>query len=322
MLLGDRPDRTPRGGFVVVTESVVPDRVEPTYRPSGEQGEIVLYAGGLDVTLGDQTRRVNGQLELRLAAGPIVARFAGPPSDALHFAAAHEAAATVSVPVGASLVPPLTTMLPKMGGGTDWIEARIPIRSELAAGELANARRFILHISGALKASSFPRTEILGGGSQQQLRFRLPPWELVIAPIDRPAGDRDFTAVVDARLLTPATGVGVEMSIDRLISRLFILLSFISSREVGVGPVCGLSEAGALIWAKWGSPRLRPGTPGVRWCSRHLVARVLPEIAQGFAALSTDEATEAVVERAIQHLLAADGSEALDEPGWVPRRPD
>lgn len=226
MLLGDQLGRRPRGGFVVVMESFVPARIEPTYRPSGEQRQIVLYAGDLDVKLGDQTRRVKGQLELRLAAGPLVARFAGPPSDALQFAGAHEATASVSVPVGASLVPPLTTMLPKVGSDMDWIEARIPIRSELSAGELAHVRRFIFHISGALKASSFPRTEVLGGGSQQQLRFRLPGWDLVIAPVDDPAGERDFAVVVDARPVTPATGVEVEMSIDRLISRLFILLHF------------------------------------------------------------------------------------------------
>jgi hypothetical protein len=43
-----------------------------------------------------------------------------------------------------------------------------------------------------------------------------------------------------------------------------------------------------------------------------LVAKALPAIAQGFTKLSTNDAEEAVVDRAIEHLLAADGNEALD----------
>ena len=42
------------------------------------------------------------------------------------------------------------------------------------------------------------------------------------------------------------------------------------------------------------------------------VATAFPAIVKGFAELSKDEGLEAVVDRAINHLLAADGSEALD----------
>ena len=72
-------------------------RVEPMYRPSGDRGEIVVYAGDLDVKVVDETRTVPGQLELQLGAGPLVARFAGPASENLQFVAAHDATASVSI---------------------------------------------------------------------------------------------------------------------------------------------------------------------------------------------------------------------------------
>jgi hypothetical protein len=257
-------------------EALVPGRVEPMYRASGEQGEIVVYAGDLDVKVGDEARTVKGQLELRLAAGPLVARFAGPASEELHFVAAHEATASVSVPAGAPLVPPPATILPEMRGDAYWIETRIAIGSELAAGEVAHAQRFIFHISGALKGDSFPSVGVVDGQSQRQLVFRLPDWDLIIAPLDDPSGERDFAFVVEATPAAPTTGADIEANVDRLVRRLFILLSFIASREVGVGPVCGLSEAGEVIWAKWGAPRLRPGTPGVRALRRSSRRRFQP----------------------------------------------
>lgn len=125
------------------SEASVSGRIEPMYRPSGERSEIVVYAGDLDVEVGDETRTVKGQLELRLGAGPLVARFAGPASDDLHFVADHEATASVSVPAGAPLVPPRTTILPERRDDAYWIEARIPIRSEL--GRRAGARE-ALHL--------------------------------------------------------------------------------------------------------------------------------------------------------------------------------
>jgi hypothetical protein len=291
----------------VGSEASVSGRVEPTYRPSREHGEIVVYAGNLDVKVDDETRTVKGQLELRLGAGPLVARFAGAASEDLHFVAAHEATASVSVPAGAPLVPSPATILRERREDTFWIEARIAVRSELAAGEAARAQRFIFHISGALEAW-LPPVEV-DGRQQAQLEFRLPDWRLVIAAVADRRGERDFKFVVEATPASPPSAADV----DRLTRRLFILLSLVASREVGVGPVCGLTNAGEVVWASWGSPRLRPGRPGVRWCPPHLVAKALPAIAEGFARLSEqDEAMGVVVDRAINHLLAADGNEPLD----------
>ena len=281
-------------------------RIKPIYRPSGKQEELLLYAGDLDVKAGDETRTVEGQVELRLGAGPLVARFAGPASGDLQWVAAHEATASVAVPAGAPLVPSPAMRFPERRGDTFWIEARIPISSELAAGEVAHAQRFILHISGALNAR-LPPVQVIDG-QQAQLGFRLPGWDLAIAGVaDR--GEHDFAFVVEARpASTPSAG-----DLAQLTRRLFVLLSFVASREVGVGPVCGLSKTGEVVWASWGSPRLRPGRPGVRWCPPQLVAGALPTIAEGFARLyEEDEAMGVVVGRAIEHLLAADGNEALD----------
>ena len=267
------------------SEALASRPIEPTYRPSGVQGEVVVYAGELDVTVGDETRAIGGELTLRLGAGPLVARFAGPATEALHFVAGHEASASVSVPTGASLMPPPATILAEWHGDADWIEAQIPIRSELAAGDAAHARRFIFHISGALDARLRP-VEV-ASGQQARLGFRLRDWDLVIARTGDASGEHDFGFVVEA---TP-NGPPSRADVDQLARRLFIVLSFLASREVGVVPVCGLTETGEVVWASWGSPRLRPGRPGVRWCPPHLVASALPVISEAFTRLYEQDQT-------------------------------
>ena len=207
-----------------------------------------MYAGNLAVKVGDAQRTVSGQLELRLAATPgFVAHFAGPPSDDLYFVSSDQER-TVSVPAGAQLAPPTESRLPENPGDVDWIEEPITV-NELEAGDASAAERFVFHISGAL-------------GLEAQLDFGLPGWGLVIAPVEDRRDEHDFGFVVEATPESPRSSAEVK----ELAGRLFILLSFMSSREVGVGPVCGLSKAGDIIWASWGAPRMRPGRPGVRWC--------------------------------------------------------
>jgi hypothetical protein len=229
--------------------------------------------------------------------------FRGPLSDLCLLASDGER--TVSVPAGARLIPRTETGLAEGPEDGNWVDEQVTI-NELEAGETAYAQRFIFHISGALEAH-FPPVEVLGG-QQAQLDFRLPGWDLVITLVDGRRSEHDFGLVVEATPASPPTVADV----DQLTRRLFILLSLMASREVGVGPVCGLNEAGEVIWAKWGTPPAAAGETGGRWCPRILVASALPAIANGFTEPSTDEAMEAVVDRAIQHLLAADGSEALD----------
>jgi hypothetical protein len=86
----------------------------------------------------------------------------------------------------------------------------------------------------------------------------------------------------------------------------------VSNREVGIGPVCGMDGSGEPVWALWAPPRLRTGKSSAGWCPRHVVPTALPALADGYARIGSDRALQAVVERAIEHLLSADGEEVLD----------
>jgi len=284
-------------------------RVEAMYRPAGERGEIVVYAGDLAVTVGDlKPRPVRGQLELRLSGAPrFFARFVGPHSQLDFLDPWSGVERSVAVPHTAPLTPPTESVLPEDPGDISWVDDRITM-NELEAGVATVAKRFVFHISGALQSSSFPNVEVLGGGRQPQLRFGLSGWDLVIAQVDGRGGENGFGFVVEGRPEFPISSADV----DKLRRRLFILLSFMAGREVGVGPVCGLDDDGDLIWAKWAVPRMRPGRPGVRWCPPILFATAFSEIVEGVGGLSKDVLREAVVERAINHLLAANGNEPLD----------
>jgi hypothetical protein len=125
------------------------------YRPSGERGEIIVYAGDLNVTVGDETRTVRGQVELQLGARRLVAHFAGPPSRDMSFVSWADEA-TVDIPVAAPLARFPATVLPKKPAvPTSWHDPEILISSTLTAGTANHAQRFVFHVSGALDGRSF-----------------------------------------------------------------------------------------------------------------------------------------------------------------------
>lgn len=284
-----------------------PRRIEPIYRPAGEQGEIILYAGDLDVRAGDQERKLTGQIELRLFPdSDLRIRFAGPQDQLLPVSFLSGTERTASVPDGSSLAPPHRPVLPAGPEEDRWQEDQIkPLRLE--AGDLASAERLIIHFTRAIEPRF--RTQPLSDG-QGQISFELPGWNLVLAPIDEPGGnDSDFGGVIEA---VPTTSAPEPAEIEKLTYRLFILLSLIASREVGIGPACGLDRDGGVVWAEWGPPRLRPGRMGAGWCPRHLIPTTLPAIAEGYSELAVDAALEAVVQRAVNHLVFADSPEVLD----------
>lgn len=226
MRVGPEDPATPLQGSVC-------ERVEARYRPSGEDGEIVVYAGDLAVqdAAGEHARRlVSGQFELRLASTPaFAAQFAAGHTDLLFPAPGDDHA--ITVPPGAGLTPPVRSMFAPVAADTGPVG---PLTmNALDAGELASARRFIFHVSGALEAC-LPMVPV-DGGHQPQLAFSLTGWDLVLAPVDKPQGEHDFAFVVQATPRAPRTTTDV----DELHRRLFILLSFITSREVGVSPICG-----------------------------------------------------------------------------------
>lgn len=284
-------------------------RVEPIYRPRDEADWILLYAGDLAVNASEATSVVTGQLELRLfpRAG-FTAHFAGRPS-ALAPLIFTSQERSVSVPDGSALTPPLQDSVPERPDDGGWAEERI-VLSQLDAGHLAAAERFVVHVGPSMQEPRFRVREQLSDGSWQgQVRFELGGWTLVLAPVDDARGDHDFGAVVEA---TPSVLPVSAADVEQLAHRLFVLLSLVSSREVGIGPIAGLDNRRAVVWAKWGSPRLRIGKSGAGWCPGHLLPTTLPALAKGYAGLTTDAAMEVVAERAVEHLLSADSSEVLD----------
>ncbi len=182
---------------------------------------------------------------------------------------------------------------------------------ELNAGALALSSRYVFHVCTALQAV-IPAVEVAGGDEpQRQVGFALSDWRLTLVQARLGSeAERGLAYVVGA--IYVGNGSATAAVLDELRWRLFMLLSFIAGREVGIGPTCGLDEAGELVWIHWAPPRLRAGRPGARWCTRDLVASALPVLATGFTQLSTNSAALAVVDRAINHLLMANGDEALD----------
>lgn len=283
-------------------------RIAPIYGPPGEGGEIILYAGDLELQSGGQFGTLHGQVELRLYPAPdLKARVAGSGTDLLRLTFGDSLGST-ALPAQASLAPPQSSTPPEQPEGTQWADAWIAARG-LTGGTLASAERLLLHYSGAFEPRFRAMTDLEGGGTQGQIPFELPGWRLVVAPVDEAASDaRGFSGAIEA---TP-TGSRIDLAdVNRLSYRLFILLSLTASREVAIGPICGLDSDGDVVWVRWDSPRMRRGR-GVGWCPRHLIPTALPVLAGGYVSLSGDRATEVVFERAAEALLFADSDQVVD----------
>lgn len=283
----------------------------PLYRPVGPGPELLLYAGELVLQIGGAPHLVPGQIELELhPRTALFAHFAGPPGQLAQIPFADGGEVDLSVPGGASLAPPARSVLPQRQGKEPWVEQRSGI-AVVAAGELSTAMRLLYHLSSSVQLPRF----LLGDPSGPDVSFTLGHWKLRLVPAvnaapGAPARDeRDFAAVVEA---IPGEHSLDLAAVERLGNRLFVLLSFLSGREVGVGPVCALDPSGEVVWAQWGPPRLRAGMAAAPWCPPHLVAQALPALADGLARLEDDEALEAVLGRAIEMLLFADSPEIVD----------
>lgn len=187
-------------------------RVEPIYRPLGESGDIILYAGDLAIQTCDEERVVPGQLELRLfPQSHLSAHFVGPASviGPISFNS-HGDEPSVSVPDGRDLTPPLEPSLPERPDRGGWGEDQIAL-PRLEAGDVGSAERFIIHFSQSVQRPRFRVLERLGDGSRQgQVSFELNGWKLVMASVDDPTSEFDFGAVAEAtpimRPLVPGRG--------------------------------------------------------------------------------------------------------------------
>lgn len=286
-------------------------RLDPVYQLDGEADSIVVYAGDLTISAGDDAETVPGQLELQLGERHrLLARFGGSEEQRVRtLGLVFGEEVEVGIPAGAPLVVPDKTERERFEADRGLPRSSIPV-GLLIAGDPARATSYVVHVSTDLDAA-IPTTDVPEGGGQRQIPFALPEWDLVLVQLTRGRqAERAFPFAVGATYI----GVGAATSddLEQLRSRLFILLSFIAGREVGVEPVCGLDQAGDVVWIHWAPPRLRPGRPGARWCTRDLVAAAVPSLAAGYAQLAINPASAIVVDRAINHLLVANGDEVLD----------
>lgn len=277
------------------------------YRPHGEGSKFLLFDGELEVQHEEKPELCPGQVELRLypKSELLVHVFGSQPAwNLLRAFGSSEEQPQVSIPAGVSLAPPPVENASKQES---------PPRSELhagviTAGDLDLASHLLFHVSGGLEAL-VPNVAVADGEPQRQLDFKLPGWDLVLAPGEQSYECRDFAAVVKA---TPASLPIQVDDVTHLDRWLFVLLSFLANREIGVGPVCGLNEQNEVVWTELAAPRLRAGKAAINWCPPQLVASALPELADGLGALGEKSAMEVIVDRAIGYSLAANGDEVID----------
>jgi hypothetical protein len=284
-----------------------PTRIHPVYR-SSDEGTILVYGGELLLSRGGVERVARGNLELRLSPRSVFhAHVAGSEPWLLPWALQSEDLA-VAVPVDASLVPPTVSALPvRPDDATSWADLPIPI-NHLVAGDVRLVERLIIHVGGPLTTRPLPMVQT-ESGPQGQVSMRLRGWDLLLAATGDPQAMEDFSFEVEA---VPRKRPVQEEVARQLRWRLFLLLSLVAGQEIGVGPVVGLDASGQVVWAEWDAPRFTPGRSAWRWCPRQLAGMALPVLAHGFNALGGDPALQAVVDRAVNHLLAANGSEVLD----------
>lgn len=278
-------------------------RVVPRYQPA-EDGTFLLYGGPLRLDIAGDRLEPVGQIATRFDPGADVAAHVTGSFTDLSALVTFGSDPDVTIPQGAPLDPPTSTVLQDPPGGGPRVDRSIPITS-LVAGDPSRAQRFLVHVVGSFDARllAVPTDE----GPQGQLSFSLPGWDLVIADTSSPPG-RGFPYVVEAR---PTTPPGVD-DLASLRSMLFRLLSFTAGCEVGIAATCGVDEGDRVVWAEFGRPRFRPAKPGTQWCPPDLVPDALPVLAAGYGAVHRDRAYATVIDRAIDHLHFAFAPEVLD----------
>jgi hypothetical protein len=281
--------------------------VSPVYRPS-EDGTIVVYAGDLQLAIGADKHVVPGNLELRLSPHPEFSAHVAGSDPWLLMHASDSQRMTVALPADAVLDAPSGRMPTARPEATaPWVDVPIPI-SRMTTGDPQLAQRLLLHVSGPLSRWPLPSREI-GSEEQPQLCWSLSGWDLRLAEAGGPKAVDDFSFVIEA------TPHDLPLDLDateRLCNQVFLLLSLIAGQEIGVAPVVGMDLAGQVVWADWGTPRVRPGQSAWRWCPKQLVNQALPTVAGGLSSLADDPALQQIVDRAGRHLLAANGPEVLD----------
>lgn len=208
---------------------------------------------------------------------------------------------TVEIPAGSPLDPPTRCDEPSEQPSAVDRGNRLVV-DEIVAGDLARCDRIVMLAFGTDRYDVHWTTGIAD--------VSIPGWSIHLADVV----DQDLRAVgVDAVIEATSDEVPPTLtSVAALQRHLFLAISLLQSREVGVGPMWGLDASGRVMWAQWGAPRYRPERPGSPWCPIGETVPAFSAISAGLARLGTAPVLSQVVDRSINMLLVADSSVVLE----------
>jgi hypothetical protein len=283
----------------------------PDFRPEQlfviRDGSIRLYEGDLLALLGGQPHHTRGEVRLSVDRGASLEVEIAGSDDWMAEAYAGVLDLTVVLPAAVALDPPdpsepTNLLSPPADRSKSWFVLD-PLVNNLRGGDLAEATAIYLPVFGLLPGDT---RLIVDGGYPLSLR----DWNLRIVRVtDRDTVDSELTQVLVAE---PRSVPIKPETFEALADELFLLLSFMSAREVGVGLAAAVNADGRVVWVNWGSPRYRHGRSAIQWCPESAAGEVLQSLVNGYESLTDDPALLAATGRAINLLLAADSSEVLD----------
>jgi hypothetical protein len=276
---------------------------QPSYGATAANGAVVLYEGPVLVN-GELEPELPARVEQSIDPPDLRARFWGETSAAAGVRLFDARDSSIALPPDVDLTPPATTEEKHHEAGTSWIDSSVHIL-RLRAGDLSRAAQVAFHVSGALETLPVRAKSDRRYAPQA---FELCGWRLRLHPTGNQVDGDPFVAVIEGE---PPAGGPTQESVDFLREHLFGLLGLLTNREIGIGPTCGL-RGDEVVWVEWGAPRMRSGRPGIRWAPGHIAGAALPSLALGLSELASDLAFDAIVDRAINFLMAADGGEVVD----------
>jgi hypothetical protein len=285
----------------------LPHRIASVYEPD-ETGAMRVYSGPIAVRAdGEDVVGFDGDIILRLSPTAMLSCDAvGDP----HRAVFGPGFDLLGPSPGASLDRP-DPELPGVGERkTGMVRVSSAWLERTVRGDLTRVRRLLVHVSGRFSAH-LPVADVEPApGRQERIDLPGPGWRLSMASVrSDPNDEHRFSHVIEA---TSSTALSEE-SIEDLVGWLFHLLSFVSSREVGVPVIVGLDVDGQIAWVSWASPRQRNGAGGVRWCSGRTAAAALPVLSAAYSTLKEeDPVLYDVTRRAIDFHLSAEAGGVLD----------
>ena len=168
----------------------------------------------------------------------------------------------VRVMTGAALIPPSESVVPADPQSGPWAEFAQRL-NKVDAGDFSTAARLNMSVVGALTRVPLPRVST-AIGTQGQVPFSLPGWDLVLAVSDeQPFGDQLLLSLE----ATPNAGQTISHEeIATLGLLLQGILSFLAGSNVGVLPLVGLNAVDEVVAARWAAPRVDFDRAALRWC--------------------------------------------------------